>query len=286
MMGGEHDAGDVAGVVPGDGVWEDPRPRPARDAVPVLSVAGFEGPLDWLLEMARAQKIDLARLPIVALIDAFATALETALAGQHRTAPLGLWGDWLVMATTLTLLRSRLLLPADPADARAAEDEADRLRRQLLDRSVVAAAADWLEHRPQLLRDVFARGQITRTLPERAGDITALLRACLALITLPEGSEPYRAPPPPVWRVTDAIARITQWLADVPEGGCPLSLFEPAIDAALPDAAFRQRVATASTFLAGLELARDGRIALDQSKAWEPVLLHHQPSGAGRQATA
>jgi segregation and condensation protein A len=82
---------------------------------PVLAVDGFAGPLDWLLEMTQAWKIDLARLSIVALIEAFATAMEAALArrvGSH-TAELGRWGAWLVMAATLTFLRSRLLLPSD-----------------------------------------------------------------------------------------------------------------------------------------------------------------------------
>ena len=143
--------------------WEDPPRRPATepaaDGAPILSIDGFEGPLDWLLEMARAQKIDLARLSIAALIGAFTAALQNALAGQGgRLAQLGRWGDWLVMAATLTHLRSRLLLPADAPGSEAAEDEAEALRRQLVSRAHVHAAADWLERQPQLGRDVFGRG--------------------------------------------------------------------------------------------------------------------------------
>ena len=58
--------------------WEDPPRRGDPDAAPILSADGFTGPLDWLVEMARAQKIDLARLPIADLIGSFAAALETA----------------------------------------------------------------------------------------------------------------------------------------------------------------------------------------------------------------
>jgi len=109
--------------------WEDPpRRRPPTD-VPVLSVDGFEGPVDWLLEMVRAHKIDLARLSILALVEAFATALRAGLARRETgsATPLWRWGDWLVMAANLALLRSRLLLPADTAEATTAHDEVEAI---------------------------------------------------------------------------------------------------------------------------------------------------------------
>jgi segregation and condensation protein A len=71
---------------------------------------------------------------------------------------LGRWGVWLVMAASLAFLRSRLLLPSDSPEAKAAEDEAEALRHRLVSRAQVRAAADWLERRPQLGRDVFGCG--------------------------------------------------------------------------------------------------------------------------------
>jgi hypothetical protein len=88
--------------------WEDPPRVYQTDAVPVLTVDGFEGPLDWWLEMARAQKIDLARLSIATLIGGFATAMDAAL-GRRLDGQLARWAVWTVMAATLTELRSRLL---------------------------------------------------------------------------------------------------------------------------------------------------------------------------------
>ena len=76
--------------------WEDPPRVDRTDAAPVLAVDGFEGPLDWWLEMARAQKIDLAKLSIATLIGAFATAMDAALArraGRSAGALGGLDGD-------------------------------------------------------------------------------------------------------------------------------------------------------------------------------------------------
>jgi len=166
--------------------WED-KPRAARsDAAPVLSVEGFAGPLDWLLELARAKKLDLAKLSIAALIEAFVTAMQAALAGRD-TARIGHWAVWTVMAATLTELWSRLLLPANSPEAKAAQAEAEALRQQLLNRARMRSAADWLERRPQLGRDVFARGRPELHLGRGgAGDLTELLRACLVALRVPE----------------------------------------------------------------------------------------------------
>jgi segregation and condensation protein A len=256
--------------------WEEPRPVTAMPtgSAPILSVEGFEGPLDWLLEMVRAQKIDLGTLPILALVTGFVTALKRALAGREQTAPLGRWGDSLVMAANLALLRSRLLLPADTVEAQAAADEADLLRRQLVSRAEIREAADWLDRRPQLNREVFPRGRgEAQVSGERAGDIVSLLRACLAALSLPEGAEPYRPRPPPVWRVSDAIGLILARLDLVPEEGAALAALLPSIAAAGPERESWSRVAVATTFLAGLELARAGEVVLDQPRPWDSIQL-------------
>jgi segregation and condensation protein A len=117
-----------------------------------LAVDGFEGPLDWLLERARARKIDLAHLSILALVEAFADAMELALMRGAAASASGLagWAGWTVMAAQLTELRSRLLLPAETPEAGVAQAEAEALRRQCTRRAEIGAAADWLEGWPQL----------------------------------------------------------------------------------------------------------------------------------------
>ncbi len=257
--------------------WEQPpRRRPGPNAPPVLAVDGFEGPLDWLVDLARTRRIDLARLSIVGLIEAFEEALTTALAGSDvQPTTLGRWGDWLVMAADLTLLRSRLLVPADAAAAQDAHDEAERLRQRLLDRAEIGRAADWLEGRGQLGRDVFGRGQpdgagVVRA--GRTGDITALLRACLVVIRLPaEAGALYRVPGPPFWSVADAAERIRAMLPLLGKEGAALAAFLPEVPKDAPERELRCRVAVAATFLAGLELARDGTLALDQEAFWVQI---------------
>src|SRR5579871_6600508 len=95
-------------------------PEPA-DAL-VLHLEGFEGPLDLLLDLARAQKVDLSKISILALVEQFLSVIEGA-----RRVRLELAADWLVMAAWLTWLKSRLLLPAGSQDAEEGELAADAL---------------------------------------------------------------------------------------------------------------------------------------------------------------
>jgi segregation and condensation protein A len=272
------EAGDSAELVAEISAWEDPPRAAPTELAPILAVDGFAGPLDWLLEMAQARKIDLARLSIAALIEAFATALEAALARRvrGRAAELGNWGVWLVMAATLAFLRSRLLLPSDSSEAKAAEDEAEALRYRLVSRAQVRAAADWLERRPQLGRDVFGCGTGDRRHNDgRVGDITELLRACLIALRVPDQADAYRPRPPPLWQVSDAIARMHQLLGALPDGS-PLTAFLPTVGGTEPGRALRRRVAISSTLVAGLELARAGSLALDQDMPWTPIRVQHR----------
>jgi segregation and condensation protein A len=256
--------------------WEDPPRHPDPDAAPVLSAAGFAGPLDWLVEMARARKIDLARLPIADLIASFVSALEAALARHNGGAapPLARWGNWLVMAATLTWLRSCLLLPRTAPEAQQAETEAEALRRQLLDRAQIRAAADWLTTRPQLGRDVFSRGRPALHAPSRRGDLTELLRACLVALHVPEDQAAAARPPvPQLWQVTDAMRRLGVLLPVLPDGSA-LEKFLPPIDPRAANRSLRCRAAMATTLVAGLELARNEALTLEQGALWGEISVH------------
>jgi segregation and condensation protein A len=105
-----------------------------------------------------------------------------------------------------------------------------------------------------------------------------LLRACLAALHLPEDAEPYRLRPPPAWRMADAIERIGGLLARVPEEGSPLAAFLPPADAGMAQTEAWSRVALAATFLAGLELAREATVVLEQPRPWTPIRLYRGPA--------
>jgi segregation and condensation protein A len=120
----------------------------------IVDVAGFEGPLDLLLELARRQKVDISRISVLALAEQYLAFFETA-----RRLRLDLAAEYLVMAAWLAYLKSRLLLP-EPANAEEppAEELAARLAFRLQRLEAMRAAAAQLMARSRLGLDVFARG--------------------------------------------------------------------------------------------------------------------------------
>ena len=158
----------------------------------LLSLDGFDGPLDLLLDLARAQKVDLARISILALVDQYLAIIEGA-----RQIRLELAADWLVMAAWLAWLKSRLLLPVQADGAGEGEQAADVLAARLRELEAMRAAAAWLAARPQLGQDVFARGaagEPDRNGPLRPGRRHAVAAARLSGLRAPcGGARPLRA---------------------------------------------------------------------------------------------
>ena len=239
-------------------------PDPSRLAV---QLDGFEGPLDLLLDLARAQKVDMARISILALVEQYLAIVEGA-----RKIRLEVAADWLVMAAWLTWLKSRLLLPEDVAEAEEGLEAAEVLAARLLALQRVRAAAAWLGDRPTLGQDVWGRAEPeTFTELDRSGlaaDTGGLLRAYLAAMRRGAGRRSYRPADSPLWSVQDALGRLGAMLGHVPDW--------TVLERFLPDRALdplARRAATASTLLAGLELARDGRARIRQDQAFGPILF-------------
>ncbi|HEY2620690.1 MAG TPA: hypothetical protein VGI78_25355, partial [Acetobacteraceae bacterium] len=149
--------------------------------------------------------------------------------------------------------------------------EAEALRRRLLEHARMRAAADWLAHQPQLGQTVFARGQPGGALAGRAGDITDLLRACLAALQVPPAQDADSQPRlPPLWTASEAIRLMRQRLA-ARDGATPLEDFLPPLAGTGPHHTLRHRAALASTLLAGLELARERVVSLAQEAPWAAI---------------
>ena len=256
---------------------------------PQLDLAGFAGPLAQLLALARAQEIDLTKISLAALAD----QLTTALAASGHTTPLAHQGEWVVMAAWLVWLRSRLLPPPDAPAQVAAAVEAARLRDRLLALRAAQGLAAWLAARPQLGHDVFARGA-----PEWVGtglatahqvDVVGFLWAAMALFDdaardVDTGAV-YRPPWHALHSPLDARQRILAMIVSLPDGAS-LGRFLPDTDAApgtAARAALGRRSAWASTLLAGLELTRQGDVALAQLGDFTPI--HVWPAGFRRYGT-
>ncbi len=243
----------------------------APDHALILHLEGFEGPLDLLLELARAQRVDLARISILALVEQYLALVEGA-----RQVRLELAADWLVMAAWLTWLKSRLLLPSEEPEAVEGEEAAEVLAARLQALQAMRTAAAWLGTRPILGLDVHPRGAPeTLTGTEDAGfavDLPALLRAYLAAIRRSAGKRTYRPRPLTLWSVQDALQRLGAMLGSLPDW--------TSLDRFLPERLgdpMARRAALASTLLAGLELARGGAVLLQQERDFGPILVIRSP---------
>ena len=256
-------------AVTGDKLWDDWTVPPRVPTAPQLHLDGFDGPIDLLLDLAEQQRIDLGCVSIVDLAEQFVAAL--ARLASH--VPIERRADWVVMATRLVLLRSRLLFPVSPAEAAQAERDAAAELRRLDELAFLRAAAVWLQARPQRGIDVFARSQPVQA---REGGYVALMEACLAVLRGRDGradaAPVYRPMIPPLWRVPDALARVRALLAAHPAGGT-LQQFLPPLPPDEPDHGLKARAAVASTFVAGLELSRNGTAQLEQGEAFGPIHL-------------
>jgi segregation and condensation protein A len=229
----------------------------------VLRLDGFEGPLDLLLDLARGQKVDLARISILALVEQYLAVIEGA-----QLVRLELAADWLVMAAWLTWLKSRLLVPN--ADADEAEEAAEILAGRLAELQTMRAAAAWLGGRPTLGQEVFARGVAEDlTVTDRsklALDVGGLMRAYLSALRRGAGAKPYRPPSVSLWSVQQALTRLAALVGSLPDWS--------TLDTYLPErlgTALERRGALASTLLAGLEMARGGAVRLRQEAAFGPI---------------
>ena len=250
--------------------------RPPEGARPeealIVDVDGFEGPLDLLLALARTQKVDLRRISVLDLAEQY-----LAFIARAKALRLELAADYLVMAAWLAFLKSHLLLPPDPAAEEPAEDVAARLAFQLQRLQAMREAAARLMALPQKGVDVFPRGMVA---PEGPGvrtvwiaTLSDLTRAYARLRTRDE-FRPFVFDRRDVFTMEEALERLAALLGEMP-GWTELSRWLPEDWCADPA---RRRSATAATFAASLEMARQGRLELAQEAAFAPLRL----KGRGR----
>ncbi|MFN0114406.1 MAG: segregation and condensation protein A [Paracoccaceae bacterium] len=250
---------------------EDPAAPPPSGEALIVDVDGYEGPLDLLLTLARTQKVDLRRISVLALAEQYLAFVEKA-----RALRIELAADYLVMAAWLAFLKSRLLLPPDPAsDGPSGEDLALHLAFQLERLQAMRDAAARLMGRDQLGRDVFPRGQAETVATARriewSASLLDLMQAYARLRTRDE-FRPYAFDRDAVFTMEMALDRLRGLIGFAGEW---VDLMGWLPDGWSADPA-RRRSATASTFAASLELAREGRIELRQSGPFEPISVRRR----------
>jgi segregation and condensation protein A len=245
----------------------------------VLDLDGYGGPLHLLLDLARKQKVDLARLSILELAEQYIAFIKSA-----QDLRIELAADYLVMAAWLAYLKSRLILPREAGEA---EPEAEELAAHLAFRlerlEAMRRAVEGLMRLPMTGDAVHVRGAPeglrSRTSPIFEAEIFDLLKA-YGTTRSRAAIRNHKLPKPRVMSLDDARNRLRRALNAV---GVDLSEWV-SLDDMLPDGGeigadgVPQASVRASSLLAGLELAKEGHIELRQIKAFAPIYLRGKAS--------
>jgi segregation and condensation protein A len=239
----------------------------ADDPALVVDVEGFEGPLDLLLVLARQQKVDLARISILALADQYLVFIEQA----HKLR-LELAADYLVMAAWLAYLKSRLLLPDAPAsEGQSAEDMASALALRLKRLEAIRTAAERLFARPHLDRDVFRRGQPEPIAHIKHPQWTATLYDLLSTYARQRQHSALahvRLAKRAVWSLTEAREALERLIGQTPDW----TRLDEYLICYVVEPSMRATV-LASSFASTLELVREGVMEVHQQGPFAPLYI-------------
>ena len=230
-----------------------------------LSLDGWEGPLDLLLSLARAQKVDLAQISILQLVEQYLSYLSDA-----RALKLEIAADYLVMAAWLAYLKSCLLLPKDLEAEPSPDELAWRLQMRLQRLDAMREAGARLLGRDRVGRDVFLRGnpeglRLVRKAAWRVRDFD--LFAAYGAVRARSAPAMHVVHARSVMTLEEAIERVAKMIGTALDWTF-LESFLPSTQ----DPQFR-RSALASSFLAALELARRGRLDIQQEEPFAPIML-------------
>jgi segregation and condensation protein A len=245
---------------------EPPRDEADKDAL-VVDVDGFEGPLDLLLHLSRRQKVDLARISIVALVDQYLDFISNA-----RELRIELAADYLVMAAWLAFLKSRLLMPAKAEpEGEGGEEMAAVLQFRLQRLEAMRLAAQRLMERQQLGRDVFPRGVPDIAIASPKTAYKASLFDLLTAYTVQRQRRAVtevRIAKRSVWALKEARELLTRLLGRESDW---MELDHFLLQFACPPE--ERRSALASSFAASLELVREGIVEVRQDEAFQPIMM-------------
>lgn len=262
-------------AAPMDRLWtENEEARGVSEPSLLIDIAGFEGPLDLLLHLARNQKVDLSRISVLALTEQYLAFIDTA-----RAVRLELAADYLVMAAWLAFLKSKLLIPKQPDDeGESGEEMAAVLQFRLKRLEAMRDAAARLVNRNRLGRDVFARGMPEIVVVEKRNEYSASLYDLLTAYAVQRQRQAItnvQIAKRGVWSLKQARDVLSRLIGEVREW--------TALDQFLISymtTPQERATAIASSFAATLELVREGHVEVRQQDAFAPLYLRSRSPAA------
>ena len=235
----------------------------------LLYLGGFDGPIDMLLTLARDQKVDLAKISILALANQYLEFVQKA-----QSLRLELAADYLVMAAWLAYLKSRLLIPVEEQKQAepTAQEIADALQFQLRRLEAIRETAGKLFRLPRLGYNIFARGEPdglpTQYISKYDMTYYDLLKA-YGDVKQRQQNSVYKLNPVKLFTLEEAIARMENMMGKIPQEWVSLFMFLPG---GLKDRIVK-RSAIASTFGGALEMCKRGLIQIQQEKNYAPIYI-------------
>jgi segregation and condensation protein A len=260
--------------------WSAPGPDDAASAAEalIIDIEGFEGPLDLLLALARTQKVDLARISVLALVEQYLTYIHAA-----QRIKLEIAADYLVMAAWLAFLKSRLLLPREKSDdpTLSGEELAQRLAFRLMRLDAMRKAAAQLLTRRRLGRDVFARGAPEGVKTIRETEYTAQIYDLLQAYAQQRTrtiKQVHIVKQRSVWSIKQARVHLERLIGKSSGDWVQLDMFLEAYMPAGAAGGEVEKTVVAASFGASLELAREGKVEIKQDAPFAPIYMRRRGS--------
>lgn len=254
-----------------EGFFFPPESLASDEGALTINIDGWEGPLDLLLALARNQKVDLREISILELVQEYLKYIAAA----HELR-LELAADYLVMAAWLTYLKSGLLLPRDPEIDPSPEELALRLQMRLERLNAMRESGARLLARDRIGRDVFMRGapEGLRVVKDRHWQAEYYdLIAAYSRVKIRSAPAIHIVRQRLVMTLEDALAHVSMMLGEAIDWMDIRHFLPPGAPPEL------RKSALASSFLATLELARQGKLELQQEESFAPLRIRATTHG-------
>jgi len=232
-----------------------------------VNLNNYQGPLDILLDLAKAQKVDLENISITKLADQFHEYIT-----NEKDLNLEAASEYLLMATWLTYLKSKLLLPSDPEEEFKVLEVAEKLKLQLKKLELIRLLSDQMLKRKRLGRDIFMRGikGNIRSIHNAEYKLTLYeLLKSYSSIVMKKDFHRMNIPKLPVFTTEDGIKRIKEFFGKLMEWKNIDELVPQTFKKGLQN----KKMGKAGIFAGSLELVKEGNIKIKQNKLYDDIFI-------------
>ena len=239
----------------------------AKKEILKVDIDNYSGPLEVLLDLAKAQKVDLANISIAQLADQFIEFIRSA-----KEINLDLAADYLLMATWLAYLKSKLLLPEDNEDDFKASEVAEKLKLQLKKLELIRLLSDQLLKKKRLGVDIHMRGMTGGIRSSKNSKYAVSLYELLKSYSnhvMKKNFLSIKIPKLPLYTTEEAIKEIKKNIKHLNDWTEITDIIPQKFKKTLR----LKRSGLTGVFAASLELTREGLIRIMQKKNFDRVLI-------------